>query len=96
MTWDYALCSKMFWCSMKLMPWSGSVPAEIRLKPEAAAETAKMADDPIVGMGPWPVGLRMWRGVGKLPGFSQDAWEKFGSFSFLCGRLDTHVNLANR
>ena len=31
-----------------LMPWSESVPAEIRLKPKAA----KMADDPIADIGP--------------------------------------------
>ena len=35
-----------------LMPWSDSVPAEIRLKPETAAEAAKMADDPIIGIDP--------------------------------------------
>ena len=35
-----------------LMPWSDSVPEEIRLKPEAAAEAAKMADDPIIGIDP--------------------------------------------
>ena len=35
-----------------LMPWSESVPAEIRLKPKAAEEAAKMADDPIIDMDP--------------------------------------------
>ena len=35
-----------------LMPWSDSVPAEIRLKPEAAEEAAKMADDPIIDIDP--------------------------------------------
>lgn len=35
-----------------LMPWSDSVPEEIRLKPEAAAEAAKMADDPIIDIDP--------------------------------------------
>lgn len=35
-----------------LMPWSGSVPEGIRLKPDAAAEAAKMADDPIIGIDP--------------------------------------------
>ena len=35
-----------------LMPWSESVPTEIRLRPEAAAEAAKMADDPIVDIDP--------------------------------------------
>ena len=34
-----------------LMPWSESVPTEIRLRP-AAAEAAKMADDPIVNKDP--------------------------------------------
>ena len=34
------------------MPWSDSVPEEIRLKPEAAAEAAKMADDPIIDIDP--------------------------------------------
>ena len=35
-----------------LMPRSGSVPAEIRLKPKAAEEAARMADDPIVDIDP--------------------------------------------
>ena len=35
-----------------LMPWSESVPAEIRLKPRAAEEAAKMADDPIIDIDP--------------------------------------------
>lgn len=35
-----------------LMPWSDSVPDEIRLKPAAAAEAAKMADDPIIDIDP--------------------------------------------
>ena len=35
-----------------LMPWSGSVPEGIRLKPDAAAEAAKMADDPIIDIDP--------------------------------------------
>lgn len=35
-----------------LMPWSESVPAEIRLKPKAAEETARMADDLIVDIDP--------------------------------------------
>ena len=34
------------------MPWSESVPAEIRLKPEAAKEAARMADDPIIDIDP--------------------------------------------
>ena len=34
------------------MPWSDSVPAEIRLQPEAAEEAAKMADDPIIDIDP--------------------------------------------
>lgn len=34
------------------MPWSESVPTGARLKPEAAEETARMADDPIVDIGP--------------------------------------------
>lgn len=37
-----------------LMPWSESVPAGIRLKPEAAEEAARMADDPIIGIDPRP------------------------------------------
>ena len=35
-----------------LMPWSESVPAEIRLKPEAAKEAARTADDPIIDIDP--------------------------------------------
>ena len=35
-----------------LMPWSDSVPDEIRLEPAAAAEAAKMADDPIIDIDP--------------------------------------------
>lgn len=35
-----------------LMPWSDSVPEGIRLTPAAAAEAAKMADDPIIGIDP--------------------------------------------
>lgn len=35
-----------------LMPWSNSVPDEIRLKSAAAAEAAKMADDPIIDIDP--------------------------------------------
>ena len=31
-----------------LMPWSESAPAEVRLKPKAADETARMADDPTI------------------------------------------------
>lgn len=34
------------------MPWSDAVPMEIKLKPGAAAEAAKMADDPIIGIDP--------------------------------------------
>lgn len=34
------------------MPWSDSVPEENRLKPAAAAEAAKVADDPIIGIYP--------------------------------------------
>lgn len=35
-----------------LMPWSESVPAEIKLGPEAAAKAAEMADDPIIDIDP--------------------------------------------
>lgn len=35
-----------------LMPWSDSVPEEIRLTPAAAAKAAKMADDPIIDIDP--------------------------------------------
>ena len=35
-----------------LMPWSQSAPAEIRLKPKAAEEAARMADDPIIDIDP--------------------------------------------
>ena len=35
-----------------LMPWLGSVPGEIKLKPEAAAAAVKMADDPIIDIDP--------------------------------------------
>lgn len=35
-----------------LMPWSESVPAEIRLKPKAAGETARIANDPITNIDP--------------------------------------------
>ena len=35
-----------------LMPWPESVPAEIRLKPKAAEEAARIADDPIVDINP--------------------------------------------
>lgn len=35
-----------------LMPWSGSEPDEIRLKPAAAAEAAKMTDDPVIDIDP--------------------------------------------
>ena len=35
-----------------LMPWPESVPAEIRLKPKAAEEAARIADDPIVDIDP--------------------------------------------
>ena len=35
-----------------LMPWSDSVPEGIRLKTAAAAEAAKMADDPIIDIDP--------------------------------------------
>lgn len=35
-----------------LMPWSESVPAEIRLKTKAAEEAARTADDPIIDIGP--------------------------------------------
>lgn len=34
------------------MPWSESMPTGARLKPEAAEETVRMADDPIVDIGP--------------------------------------------
>ena len=39
-------------CPDSLMPWSDSVPGEIRLTPAAAAEAAKMADDPIIDIDP--------------------------------------------
>ena len=35
-----------------LMLWSQSVPAEIRPKPKAAEEAARMADDPIIDIDP--------------------------------------------
>ena len=35
-----------------LMPWSQSVPEEIRLKPKASEEAARMADDPIIDIDP--------------------------------------------
>ena len=35
-----------------LMPWSESVPAKIKLKPKAAEEAARMADDPIIDIDP--------------------------------------------
>ena len=35
-----------------LMPWSGSVPAEIRLKPKAAEEATRMADGPTIDIDP--------------------------------------------
>lgn len=35
-----------------LMPWSESVPAEVRLKAKAADEAARMADDPIIDIDP--------------------------------------------
>lgn len=35
-----------------LMPWSDSVPIEVRLRPEAANEAAKMSDDPIIDIDP--------------------------------------------
>lgn len=35
-----------------LMPWSESVPAEIRLRLKAAEEVTRMADDPIINMDP--------------------------------------------
>lgn len=34
------------------MPWFDSVPEEIKLTPAAAAEAAKMADGPIIGIDP--------------------------------------------
>ena len=37
-----------------LMPWSESVPADIRLRPEAAEEAARMTDDPIIDIAPRP------------------------------------------
>ena len=39
-------------CLDSLMPWSESVPAEIRLKLKAAEEAARMADDPIIDIDP--------------------------------------------
>lgn len=35
-----------------LMPWSECVSVNIRLKPKAAEDAARMADDPIVDIGP--------------------------------------------
>lgn len=35
-----------------LMPWSESVPTGTRLKPEAAKETVRMADDSIIDIDP--------------------------------------------
>ncbi len=35
-----------------LIPWSESVPAEIRLRLKAAEEVTRMADDPIINMDP--------------------------------------------
>ena len=35
-----------------LMPWSECVSADIRLKPKAAEDAARMADSPIVDIGP--------------------------------------------
>ena len=34
------------------MPWSESVPTGTRLKPEAAKETVRMADDSIIDIDP--------------------------------------------
>ena len=39
-------------CLDSPMPWSQSVPAEIRLKPNAAEGAARMADDPIIDIDP--------------------------------------------
>lgn len=39
-------------CLDSLMPWSGSAPANIRLRPEAAEGAAQMVDDPIIDIGP--------------------------------------------
>lgn len=46
-----------------LMPWSQSVPAEIRLKPKAAEEAARMADDPVIDID--PLGLPRRRGIAE-------------------------------
>ena len=35
-----------------LMPWSESVPADIRLRSEAAEKAARMTDDPIIDIAP--------------------------------------------
>ena len=39
-------------CLDSLMPWPESMPADIRPKPEAAEEAAKMIEGPIFDIGP--------------------------------------------
>lgn len=55
-----------------LMPWSDSVPTDIRPKPKPAEEAARMADDPIIDID--LLGLLGGRGLGKPGSFSSPAW----------------------
>ena len=86
-------------CPDSLMPWSDSVPGEIRLTPAAAAEAAKMADDPIIDIDPsafsedegWKIPGPLRRRKGKTPGpFSLPCWKGPGVFSFIRASFDAY------
>ena len=55
-------------CPDSLMPWSDSVPTDIRPKPKPAEEAARMADDPIIDID--LLGLLGGRGIGNPREFS--------------------------
>ena len=72
-----------------LMPWSGSVPAGTRLNPEAAAEAAKMADDPIVGIDPSAFSDDEKQETSQS--FLKTEWGNSERFPSLRGSFDAHV-----
>mgnify|MGYP004474610255 CR=1 FL=1 len=71
-----------------LMPWSQSVPAEIRLKPNAAEGAARMADDPIIDIDPSAFRDDEERESSRT--FLKADGKSPVAFSFLRGCFDVH------
>ena len=75
-------------CLDSLMPWSESASADIKLKPKAAEDAARMADNPI------SVDHPRRRGIAKnLSELSQPKRENSERFIILLACFDAHIHL---